>query len=147
MSKAKIPGPVAVDPSWVWNHAEIWGRAVELTHARYVEAMAARPAAAVDSYVELLLWAVAMRMLWRVADAARKLELAAVSKATRAFRLEVNVTDMRLFRDITQHADAYATGAGHQQIRALTVDIDRWTAAAQVLRQALRQAVRPTRPV
>jgi hypothetical protein len=125
--------------------ATVWGRAVELSFARYQKAMsdASNPAAQLDSSVEILLWSVAIRQLWRVAHAAKALKLPAVQVAIRAFQAEVNVADMTDLRDIFEHADDYARGLGRKPLRGISVDINGWTAAARKLRDDLRQATGP----
>ncbi len=145
--------PIVVDPTWVWNHAQIWGRAVELTHMRYADLMTARPAPdptapglwayPLDSYVELGLWAFSMRMLIRVARAAKSLGLPAAAAAVAAFEAAVDVKELTYFRDVLEHADEYAAGVGRHKVRGTNVDFDGWTAAAAKLRADLREAIRP----
>jgi hypothetical protein len=145
--------PIIVDQIWVWNHAQIWGRAVELTHTRYSDLMTARAgpdptapglwAYPLDSYVELGLWAFSMRMLIRVARAAKSLGLPAADAAVAAFEAAVNVEELTYFRDVLEHADEYAAGVGRHKVRGTNVDFDGWTAAAAKLYADLHEAIRP----
>jgi hypothetical protein len=129
---------------WVANHAQIWGRAVELAYDRYLEAMKHRPASVLDSAVEFHLWMASMRMLWRIADRARTdLHLSTIDAAVAAFEQEVDTSELIALRDISQHADDYAVGLGRHPLKAYTADMDRWTEAAQRLRVVLHEAGKP----
>ncbi|HEV2414253.1 MAG TPA: hypothetical protein VGX27_05555 [Candidatus Dormibacteraeota bacterium] len=104
---------------------------------------AANPRKPLDSYVEIRNWAISMRWLCRAAEAAKSLQLPAVDAAVALFEAKVNVGDVALFRDRLEHADDYAAGLGRNYKRWPDVDFDGWTAAAQALRAAIEQELRP----
>jgi hypothetical protein len=132
-----------VDPIWVWNHAQLYGRPVELTYDRYVEAMKLRPANTLDSIVELHLWVRSMRMLWRIASAAQSLRLPAVDAAVADFKREVHLKDLIALRDIFEHIDDYHVGLGRHKGLFPSAHMDSWTQAAQRLRAELWNVGRP----
>lgn|GEM_PF-3647411 len=123
----------------------LWGRAVELTHRRFKEATLGKPAELWDSYVEAELWAISMRMLWRVAEVAKCLGEPTLEAAIAEFQSVVNVDDLKHLRDQFEHADEYAAGVGRRPLRHMSVDIDQWSAAAQELRISLLRTLRPLR--
>jgi hydroxypyruvate isomerase len=96
-----------------------------------------------DSYVEAELWAISVRMLWRVAEAAKHLGEPALNEAVAEFEAVVNVDDLKHLRDQFEHADEYAVGLGRRPLRHMSVDIDQWSAAAQELRIRLLRTLRP----
>lgn len=138
--RGRRPSPEA---QWVWLHAHLWGRAVELTHRRFKEATLGKPSELWDSYVEAELWAISVRMLWRVAEAAKRIGEPGLSAAVAEFEAVVNVGDLKHLRDQFEHADEYAAGVGRRPLRHMSVDIDQWSAAAQVLRIRLLRTLRP----
>lgn len=138
--RGRRPSP---DAHWVWLHAHLWGRAVELTHRRFKEATLGNPSELWDSYVEAELWAISVRMFWRVAEAAKHLGEPALNAAVDKFETVVNVDDLKYLRDQFEHADEYAAGVGRRPLRHMSVDIDRWSAASQQLRIRLLRTLRP----
>lgn len=131
------------DGRWVWSHALLWGRAVELMHDRFKDSQKFR-GHPWDQYVAVELWAISMRQLIRVAESAKGLGDPRVTAAVAAFEARVDVGALIDVRDTFVHADEYAAGVGRKPIRALQVDIDPWTCAALDFRKAI--AVGPLRP-
>ncbi len=135
--------PVAPSPMWIRFHAEAYGRAIELAHSRYTAVMAGTPNAhkQLDSYVEILSWATAMRQMCRVAAAARLLSQPALDAAVGAFEQVVKCREVADFRDRLEHADEYAAGRGRNRRTWLDTDFEGWTLAAQKLRRDISQAL------
>jgi hypothetical protein len=139
--------PISSD--WVSHYAAVWGHAVELAYQRRKGAVVDEPfspLADLDNLVELNFWLVAMRQLWRVAEAARGLNIPQATIAVDAFETKVNVRDLIEFRNVLQHGDDYAVGRGHKPLRALRVDMIGWTQAALTLTSELRDAVNHGKP-
>jgi hypothetical protein len=135
---------VPISSDWVSHYAGVWGRAVELAYQRRKAAVVDEPfspLADLDNLVELNFWLVAMRQLWRVAEAARALNIPQATVAAEAFESQVNVRDLIEFRNVLQHGDDYAVGRGHKPPRPIRVDMIGWTQAALTLAKELREAV------
>lgn len=135
-----IPTP---DGRWVWSHALLWGRAVELMHGRFKASQMVR-GDPWDQLVAVELWAISMRQLMRVTQSAKELGYPQFTAAIAAFEARVDVGALIHVRDTFVHADNYAAGVGRKPIRAPQVDIDPWTQAALDLRKAI--ALGPLRP-
>lgn len=139
-------------PLWVLNQAEVWGRAVEFSRDRYRAANEAPPRNRLDSLAAYVLWVHSMRQMWMAASEVRNLAYrptetemkTRLDAAVEAFKREVKIGQLVMLRDLYQHPEQFATGRlRHKNVRWPDPDFERWSEAALVFRNEVREVAGP----